>query len=315
VVLLIIGFIILFHFSGNRSVIDVQRQVVVDKSEKVIDNNFSFAILGDTQLFDLPESKGGFIKAVKNIAKWDVSFVMTVGDLIQGCETSDECENKYEKWKEVAKIIPVRIYPVMGNHDRMDKKIADKMWQESFRLPDNGPRGYEELVYSFNFKNSHFVVLNSEKPHLHEIDINQREWLENDLKKNKLENTFIFFHEPAFPASYKINQSLDTYKKDRDDFWKIIDEYNVTAVFNGHEHIHTRRLINGEIFLEAKNSIYQFIVGNTDAYEQFASEQSDKVDFHYDDQSFMIVEVDSQKIAMNLYSVEGELINTFNYSK
>lgn len=310
------GFIFLFQISSKKSVIAPQRQFKESVDKKETDNkNFSFAVLGDTQLFNLPESKGGFVKTVKNIVDQHASFVMTVGDLIQGCETADKCRSEYEKWKEIAKNIPVRIYPVMGNHDRFDKKIADELWQESFELPNNGPQGYDELVYSFDFNNSHFVVLNSEKPHLHEIDAVQREWLENDFKENKMENTFVFFHEPAFPSSYKIGQSLDIYKKDRDDFWKIIDKYNVTAVFNGHEHIHSRRLINSQIFPEAKNDVFQFIVGNTDAYERFAPQQAEYVDFSFKDQNFVIVDVDGDKITVNLYSIEGDLINKFQFSK
>lgn len=313
---LLAGFIFLFQFSNNKSANTLQKQTEVDRNKKEEKNEeFSFAILGDTQLFDLPESKGGFVKAVRNIANYNTSFVMTVGDLIQGCETSETCENKYEKWKRIAKIIPVRIYPVMGNHDRVDKKIADEIWQKSFKLPDNGPRGYEELVYSFDFKNSHFIILNSEKPRLHRVDIIQREWLENNLRENKLENVFIFFHEPALPSSYKINQSLDIYKKDRDALWKIIDKYNVTAVFNGHEHIYSRRLITSSLFPEATNNIYQFIVGNTDAYERLAPKQSESVDFNYKDQNFVIVNIEGKKIAVNLYSINGALVDKFQFSK
>ena len=238
---------------------------------------------------------------------------MTVGDLVQKCETSDECENEYEKWHSIAKKIPVRIYPVMGNHDLANEKTADRMWQDYFKLPKNGPQGYEELTYSFDFKKSHFVILNSEKPRLHRVDAVQRKWLENDLKENKAENVFVFFHEPAFPGSYGIGKSLDIYEKDRDALWAIIDKYNVTAVFNGHEHIYSRRIIDTSVFPGAVNNIRQFIVGNTDAYERVAFKQPNNVDFSYDDQCYAIINIRDENITLYLYTVDGNLIETFRF--
>lgn len=150
-------------------------------------------------MFDFPKPSGGYQDAVNQIVKMKPDLVMTVGDLVQDCNTTDKCEN-YILWKNIAKPILPITYEVVGNHDRivgnneLHREAADKAWQNYFNLPTNGPAGYSEFVYSFDAGNSHFVVLDSEKPQEHVIGQDQLDWLNKDLAANQKENTFVFFH-------------------------------------------------------------------------------------------------------------------------
>ena len=283
--------------------------------------HFSFAVLGDTQNFELPADTGSFVKAVGQVEKMKPDLVMTVGDLVQSCGATIKCVD-YKLWKNIAKPILPITYEVVGNHDRIvsnsddtKKAAADKQWQSYFNLPTNGPAGYEKLTYSFNVGNSHFVVLDTEKPVEHEIGPDQLAWLENDLANNTKENTFIFYHEPAFPMSYKIGQSLDYHAKERDALWSILDKYNVTAVFNGHEHIYSRQLINQAQFPAATNTIQQFIIGNTDAYEKQNVKISGSVPYYNEGYDFCMVDVNGKQITVKLFSVDGALVDSYTFSK
>lgn len=269
-------------------------------NKKEDDGNFVFAVLGDTQKFsDSPD--GGFQKAIVNISKNNVDLLMAVGDLVSSCEGGSKCEGKLKNWKNIvgSKLIP-KLYAAMGNHDRTGKTKADDVWQKVFVLPVNGPENYSELVYSFNFENSHFIFLNSEKPEEHIINKTQRNWLEKDLSSNKKENTFVFFHEPAYPVGSKIGEGLDAEKKDRDALWEILKKYKVTAVFNGHEHIYSRRNIDG---------VYQFVVGNTDSFDHKPANKN--AEYSYVGKHYAIVEVKIKEITVNLYSVDGVMLNSF----
>jgi hypothetical protein len=284
-------------------------------------DHFTFAVLGDTQNFELPDSSGGFVKAVGQIEKMKPDFVMTVGDLVDSCGSPADCAS-YKAWKNIAKPILPITYEVVGNHDRIvsngneaEKTAADKEWQNYFNLPTNGPAGFEKFTYSFNIGNSHFVILDSEKPKEHVIGQDQLDWLEKDLSANTKDNTFIFYHEPAFPMSYKIGQSLDYHQKERDAFWSIIDKYNVTAVFNGHEHIYSRQQIDQDEFPAEKNGIYQFIIGNTDAYEKQDVSINSKVDYYHKGHDFCLVDVNGKQITVKLLSVDGNLVDSFTFSK
>ena len=269
------------------------------------ENKFSFGIIGDTQYFKPGNANGGFQKAVELISSRNVDFIVAEGDLVSSCDGKSDCESKLNNWKNVLGPLYPKTYAVMGNHDQIGKEKASALWQKFFSFPTNGPAGYSELAYSFNFKNSHFVVLDSEKPKENVINGVQRAWLENDLNANKKENTFVFFHEPAYPVNSKIGESLDVKPGERDALWNILVSHNVSAVFNGHEHIASRRKVN---------NLYQFVFGNTDSFNHEAPKPG-MAEYHYIGQSLGFVEVSGKKIAVHTYSTDGKLLNSFDFMK
>lgn len=262
---------------------------------------FSFAVIGDTQQFDVNSADDSFKQAVASINKSNPDLVMTVGDLISSCDGTEKCKSKYEDWKKIISPLYSKTKEVVGNHDRTGKSASDTVWQDEFDLPTNGPSGYSESVYSFDNGNTHFVVLNSEKPEEHIINKDQRDWLEQDLSQNTKDNTFVFFHEPAYPVSSKIDESLDVKKSDRDALWSILKNHKVTAVFSGHEHIMSRRKVDG---------LYQFVVGNTDMSDHDAPKEG-LTEYYYQGHHYAIVSVKGKEITVNIYKVDGSLLNSF----
>lgn len=261
----------------------------------------SFAVVGDTQGFDANSADDSLKQAAASIAKSNPDLVMTVGDLVSSCEDSNKCKTKYDNWKKLINPLYSKTKETVGNHDRSGKEAADKIWQDVFDLPTNGPEGFSELVYSFDFQNSHFVVLDSEKPEEHLINKTQRDWLEKDLAANTKENTFVFFHEPAYPVSSKIGESLDAKKSDRDALWDILKNHNVTAVFNGHEHIMSRRKVEG---------LYQFVIGNTDIYDHDAP-KAGLTEYFYRGHHYAIVSVKGREVTVKIFKVDGTELNSF----
>lgn len=264
---------------------------------------FSFAILGDTQYFKAG-TNGGYQQAVSSIKKINPNLIFSVGDLAS-CDGGNECDMKYNNWKNVLGDFSSKTYMMQGNHDRIGEDKADSSWQKVFSLPTNGPFGFSELVYSFDFENSHFVVLDSDKPKENDINAAQLSWLEGDLAKNKKENTFVFFHEPAYPTNSKMGESLDVNAKDRDNLWNILTSHKVTAVFSGHEHIQSRRKVNG---------LYQFVFGNTDSFNHLAPKPG-TAEYSHIGQAFGMVEISGKEITVKTYSVDEKLLNSFVLAK
>lgn len=291
------------------------KQNNIDDEKVVFENKtkFTFAIIGDAHYRE--ETKENYDKMVNFLEKQNPDLVVTIGDNLASCKEED-CEEKIKNWKKDLKSLVTKTFLISGNHDLVDdnKKILS-YWIESFNLPENGPEGYEELVYSFDYRGVHFIMLESniEK---HIIDDKQLKWLENDLKNNFQPNVFIFYHEPAFPIKSKVDESLDEESEQRDKLWRIIDKYNVTAVFSGHEHLHSRRLIDKNTFLEAKNAIYQFIVGNTNYFDhdhEMPEKLSDVsgLEFVSLEKVVLIVELEKGGVNVKLYSLDGKLLNDF----
>jgi hypothetical protein len=289
----------------NQAVNEQKKESLIPIShstDEVAIKPFSFAIIGDTRKFDNNNPKGNFQKAIQSINRRNLDMLFAVGDLIANCDGDDTCRERYENWKEVLGPDISKTYEIVGNHDRAGGERSDQVWQETFNLPTNGPEGFSELTYSFDYVNSHFIVLDSEKPGEHVIDSVQRNWLENDLNANKKTNIFVFYHEPAFQVSEE-KKSLDLNPSERDLFWDIIKKYKVTAVFNGHEHIFSRKKIDG---------VVQVVVGDTDSSDEGVPGNG-LADFSYKGKHFAVVAVNDKKISIKLYSVEGNLLNSFNF--
>ena len=266
---------------------------------------FSFAIIGDTQYFKSANSNGYFQKVVTDITAMNPDLVIATGDLTGSCESYTECLEKHNAWKKIDAPLLSKTYAAMGNHDNVKNKGV-KAWQDAFNFPTNGPSGYSELTYSFDFKNSHFVVLNSDHEKEHLVSGDQRAWLEQDLAKNKKENIFVVFHEPAYPVSSKITEGLDKNPGERDALWQILKKYNVTAVFNGHEHIVSRRKID---------NIYQFVYGSTESFDHDLP-GAGVAEYAVQGQSrFGIAQVNGKEITVKTYSAESKELNSFTFSK
>lgn len=265
--------------------------------------SFSFALLGDSQYFK-PGAGGNFKTAVGNIQKMKPDLVFGLGDLVSSCDGKSECEGKLNNWKNYFGALSSKVYPAQGNHDRTEREKADEVWQKVFAyLPNNGPQGYQKFTYSFDYENSHFVVLDSEKPNENDINGTQLSWLEGDLARNKKENIFVFYHEPAYPTNSKVGESLDASPKDRDALWNIFVKYKIKAVFSGHEHIQARSKIRG---------IYQFIFGNVETFNHL-SPKPGTAEYSFVGPAFGIAEVKGNKLTVKTYSIQGKELNSFEF--
>ncbi len=300
----------IFSSLSNKKINPVVYNQLNDK--KIGSETFSFAVIGDTKSFD-NDPQNGLKQAVSLINGKNPDLTFVVGDLIQKCSDLNQCENLYNQWKQVMEPILPKTYEIVGNHDRTGGKVADQAWQAIFDLPTNGPAGFSKMVYSFDHANAHFVVLDTEKPREHDISSDQLDWLKKDLDQNKQSLTFVFFHEPAFPVGSKIGSSIDVHSANRDALWSILDSHNVTAVFAGHEHLFSRRLIDNSVFPGAKNKIYQFIVGNTDAPID-TPPQKGLAEYFNMDHTFALIKIDKNKITVELYDLKGNLVNSFDFN-
>ncbi|OGI26711.1 MAG: hypothetical protein A2359_03480 [Candidatus Moranbacteria bacterium RIFOXYB1_FULL_43_19] len=272
-------------------------------AENFGDNGFTFAILGDTQRFTAGNSKGNFQKAVARIKEKNPDLVIATGDLVSNCKGKSDNNRDYANWKNILGPLAEKTYAVQGNHDRVENMDeCDQFWADAFSFPINGPSGFTEFAYSLDLKNSHFVFLDSDKPDEHKINSTQRDWLERDLAATKKENTFVFFHEPAYPVSSKMTESLDFDPAERNALWRILEKHNVKAVFNGHEHIVSRRKIGG---------VYQFVFGNTDSFNHDLPVAGVAEYANQGQGRFGLVKVNGKAITVETHGPDGALLNTF----
>lgn len=243
---------------------------------------FRFIVFGDSRDIYKGINKTIFEKILQNINRLEVQpkFFLFSGDMANEHSTSYKANKAVlEEWKQIVeKYYPIEMFlNCIGNHERSEEAFNDVFNY----LPNEQLPGYGRTVYYIDYDNSRFIILNSNRENKNYyqynpeegsiknsgyfIDDNQKKFLENKLKNSYKKYNFIIYHAPAFPASHHFGTSLDQDPIERYLFWRILDKYNVTAVFNGHEHIYSRKVINCAFNTTFKNNILQIISGGAGA--------------------------------------------------
>jgi predicted phosphodiesterase len=184
------------------------------------DDSFRFAVIGDRTGSAVDRI---FEETIDEIKLLDPDFVMCVGDLIEGYETDTAI--MYAQWDSIIASIntlPCKFYYVAGNHE-IQNEIDRAIYEEK--------TGFKRY-YSFNHKNTHFVILDNTMtywPQPQEIGAEQLNWLEKDLEKHKqMDNIFVFYHIPTYIYARRENTT--------DTLMSIFEKYGVDVVFTGHHH-------------------------------------------------------------------------------
>ncbi len=179
-------------------------------------HEFTFVVLGDSQ-FHLPNT---FNRVIDEVVHLYPAFVIQVGDMISGyVEDLDEFRAQWVRFKaQIAPLGEIPFYPVPGNHDVLDadrkpggEKIYTEVWGDTY--------------YSFNYRNAHIIVLNTDDREGREIVGEQLAWLKKNLSKaQKREHIFVFFHRPIYSL------------KNQEDLHRLFVKHGVSAVIYGHMH-------------------------------------------------------------------------------
>lgn len=106
--------------------------------------------------------------------------------------------------------------------------------------------------------------------------------------------------------SDKATESLDAEPSQRNALWEILEKHNVTAVFNGHEHIVSRRKVG---------KVYQFVFGSTDSFNHGLPAAGVAEYANQGQGRSGIVKVRGKEITVEVYDPDGKLLNTFIFSK
>ena len=186
-------------------------------------DNFQFAIVSDRNGGNRP---GVFEDAVKKLNLMQPEFVLSVGDLISGYTT--DTAQIAKQWAEVNGTISGLKMPYFylpGNHD-ITNKVMEKEWEKR----------YGSRYYSFNYKNTLFIILDSNDDDDFNLTRKQTNFALQALKDNsQVRWTFILMHHPIW--TYNTDgrfEEIESALKDR--------KYTVIA---GHEHHYHQAEKNG----------------------------------------------------------------------
>lgn len=113
------------------------------------EDDFTFAIISD---LNGGEREGVYSAAVEQLNRLDPTFVLSVGDLIDGgTEDSLQLATEWDSFKNRTKKLQMPFFHLGGNHDLTNPTMRN-FWKQRF-----GPR-----YYHFLFKNVLFLMMDSE---------------------------------------------------------------------------------------------------------------------------------------------------------
>ena len=260
--------------------------------------DFRFAVLGDTRDYSSDGINVRVMKAIlEKIKAENVDFIIITGDMITGSTKTDVHRNRLKKWKSLVEKYKMPFYVGVGNHE-IESEASEDIVRSVFEMPENGPSGFKELIYSFDYKNAHFIMLDTAIFNsFHALGRVQMEWLEEDLEKNQKGLIFVFGHDPAYPVHSHMGSSLDKYSIQRDELWSLFEQYKVRVYFCGHEHLYNRSMHGG---------VYQVITAGGGA--PLAAPEK-KGGFY----NFVVVEVkDDGQALIAVKDIKGSVKDIFN---
>ncbi|NWJ48879.1 MAG: metallophosphoesterase [Chloroflexi bacterium] len=220
---------------------------------------FGFIVYGDIRTAGL-KPPPIFDKLLALSKEYKPQAALLVGDIINAEDNNSVVKTQWEgHLKPFAALGNIPILPTIGNHETNYRKAATPLYLEAFPdLPKNGPADFKGYAYSLDIGAVHFVSVASELPSQpHQLGKVQLAWLEQDLKATRQPYILVMSHDPAYPAGPHVGNSLDAYPAERDAFWKLLMDNNVTAYITGHEHLYNKSVRNG---------IYQLIIGTSGSY-------------------------------------------------
>ncbi|GAK56790.1 metallophosphoesterase [Candidatus Vecturithrix granuli] len=242
----------------------------------------SFLVVGDSRSGDNIYQE--IVRSISSSLSY-ADCLIHVGDMIEKPGSQARWEKFLNMTTPISQGMPW--YAVVGNHD-VGSISSQEMYQSVMDSPS------DQLYYSFNLINSHFIILDTEIPGQEGgIVGEQLTWLRQDLQSyaSSAQYLFVFMHRPVFPQGHYRSHDLANAQE----LHQLFMQYGVDAVFAGHEH---------QYYLYQKDAIAYIVTGGGGApiYDGGLGES-----YHH----FLLIELlPSETINIHVLDVHGNIIKT-----
>lgn len=261
-------------------------------------NHTKFLVFGDSQASDIASfEKWGRSLDTATAEHPDSEFLVHLGDMVD----NGFKEQEWNWWFSEAQnqLMNTTAVTIVGNHEVTGTK-QNGDFLAHFNHPKNGLDNQKGTNYSFDYKNMHISVLNSE----YDIE-EQKDWLKADLADTDKQWKLVFFHRGPYASIY------DTVSV-RTAWTPVFDEYGVDLVMNGHDHIYLRTypLKNHEIVDEREGTTY-IIPGSTGPKFYDLTERYFQAVVNDENmQMYSSVEVEGDVLTVTTKMVDGREVDT-----
>ena len=273
--------------------------------------SYSFLYFGDAQN-DLKSRWSRTIRGAYSKMP-DADFLMHAGDLVNRANSDHEWGEWFYAGGWIYGMMPSIATP--GNHeyarDPNQGRVLSKHWQPTFNLPVNGPDDLKETVYFFDYHNTRFISLDSQKFLSSESSrAEQLEWLKEVLSSNKMKWTILTMHHPVYSSAVgRANEEMNQFLA------PLLEEYKVDLVLQGHDHAYGRggNLPIGKKKIVMEGPVYVVSVSGPKMYVNAMEEWMQRAASNT--QLYQLIRVDGNRLRFEAYMVTGELYDAFELMK
>ncbi|MEN8252243.1 MAG: metallophosphoesterase [Patescibacteria group bacterium] len=280
------------HAQEEKDTIEPITLAEYNKDFKEIPKTFSFAVIADAETYKTPSRHNDILEHIIAKSKtFKPDFALFTGDIL----VSDFPDKpRLQNVKNLIEKYYDDYYTVIGKHDiECGLKCIDA-WQEVFYDINYEKEDERILYHSFDYENTHFVLLSSEYPIKHSVDNKQLAWLDEDLANTDKDHIIVASHVPPvnfFKKSAKECHDMTCSEPQRTKLINILKKHRVDLVISGHEHVFDHKIVDGIDFILAGNS------GNGKRYKNSTWEDS-----------FSLINVSQYGINLRALGADGHLI-------
>ncbi|MRX72676.1 hypothetical protein GJU40_11005 [Bacillus lacus] len=271
---------------------------------------FSFHLMGDTQA-PPNQTESGFgiyTELLKKAIAEDphAAFMLHVGDMVDDGNLYSHWHAFFESMKDPAIGPSMPIVPTVGNHENIGNGV--ETFKKMFSTPQNGPEEFKGTVYSFDYGNAHFAVLNTETS-LEGLK-KQAEWLKKDMKKSSKKWKIVMNHRSPYYSNPQGGAG-----NAREVLPPVYEEIGIDLAISGHDHAYVRTFPMKDGKKADKGTTY-LIAGSTGG-KFYAATPADFMDVYFDEktQVYSNVKVDDKGISITAKARDGRVIDSYTITK
>jgi|GEM_PF-1780173 len=275
--------------------------------------NFAFVYLGDIQVYaDMEAELAAWGElAGQAVDSYELSFGLLGGDIV---EDGGNLANWNAFLSQAGAVFAgTPLLAANGNHESNYVSGKPESYLDIFAFPENGPAGFKEEFYSFDYGNCHVLVLNSHvfsgEQHLDEAALaGIAEWIDEDLSYSTAAWSIVLLHHPVYAlASDAVSAQV------REEWSPLFEANGVDLVLEGHQHVYSRSYPLYQGSVDYTRGI-TYVMGNSGAKSYTSADETYSAKTIYGIPTYQIVEIDGSSLYLSTYDADGSRLDYFALS-
>ncbi|MDR1291842.1 MAG: metallophosphoesterase [Clostridiales Family XIII bacterium] len=281
--------------------------------------SFKFLLLGDvqrdTETADKEYPQWGQLLKDAYARNADAKFGLMAGDMVQS--GSDAQDWKYFLSYAQNAFSEIPLMPTIGNHESNFTGGKPLWYLDIFNLPKNGPEGYSEEFYSFDYGSVHVTALNSwalsSEQDIFDKDGNVKnqaeldkinKWIKDDLTAaSGAKFRVVTLHHPAYPMAG--DSESDRVRA----YWEpLFVEGGVDLAFVGHQHVYGRTEPLNDGNVDTRRGV-TWVMGNSGLKYYDTADDTYWPVLKFRTSTYQVVSVAGDRIGMKTYDRDGRQLD------